>query len=778
RTELEKVKEEKEGFEFKIAKFEKSAKVLDQLLANQITDKSKKGFGYNAVPSPHPLILNRPTPLDLSYSGLEEFKQPETVTETSSVKYPLKVDKDWKEKFFYSANPVREEEPKKARENTDAPIIEDWVSDDEEEVEPIPKVEKKTAIPTATKKESVKPEKPIRRSVSCPNVHKYGSKSSLNEEWPKTVIMQGLIITVSGCSRHMSRNIAHLSDFQDFDGGYVTFGGGANGGRITSKCTIKTDKLDFEDVYFVKELKFNLFSISQIRPIDGTHDDWSLWDNGTDDQKLIRTVRVNSSRPDIMFAVCACARFQVSPKTSHLLAVKRIFRYLKGKPSLGLWYSKDSPLEFSCLPTDLVTMLELHFVGITTGKLNMWLLQVAVDRVSSDNRFFNQKSPFARHCTKKPEVCVSFIKQFWRSAEASNDENGEVKINDTIDGHSLSINEGSLRRHINSRSWESQIRFGKARRQARVVLSDDEAFKDDSSKQGRKLSDEEVQEKASTDTELFIQEVTPYEVIASEEVPKVVLLSTLLVLLEECYLFKKECREKDQADKEKHNDRGEPKKKSKKELEIERLSYVKLSGLVEQMNVEQRAQMHFPLGLEQGHVFWGKNRDFLYYQVFRGDGSLKNYKILSEMLEDFDRLDVEELFFTDEDDEIWIEISYDNNLLSGEFCRFLWYPYFVDGKWIGNSYVDREEVSFKPRDVNKDVKRIISRGRRLEDFIQKKLDDLKDNHIYTLSMPVVLLNTAPSRRMDSMLLVKVAELKLRMHGDYLGDVYLNCNDPK
>ncbi|GKF61290.1 hypothetical protein Tco_0181344, partial [Tanacetum coccineum] len=43
----------------------------------KVTDKSKKGFGYNVVPSPHPLILNRPTPLDLSYSGLEEFKQPE-----------------------------------------------------------------------------------------------------------------------------------------------------------------------------------------------------------------------------------------------------------------------------------------------------------------------------------------------------------------------------------------------------------------------------------------------------------------------------------------------------------------------------------------------------------------------------------------------------------------------------------------------------------------------------------------------------------------------------
>ncbi|GJT63086.1 hypothetical protein Tco_1006619 [Tanacetum coccineum] len=141
RDELEKVKQEKEGFEFKIAKFDKSAKDLEQLLASQITDKSKKGFGYNDVPSPHPLILNRPTPLDLSYSGLEEFKQPEvneygprdsslkptigcdkesnnskentddsleqhqkTDTETSSVKSSLKVDKDWKEKFFHPAN--------------------------------------------------------------------------------------------------------------------------------------------------------------------------------------------------------------------------------------------------------------------------------------------------------------------------------------------------------------------------------------------------------------------------------------------------------------------------------------------------------------------------------------------------------------------------------------------------------------------------------------------------------------------------------------------------
>ncbi|GKA49866.1 putative ribonuclease H-like domain-containing protein [Tanacetum coccineum] len=54
---------------------------------------------------------------------------------------------------------------------------------------------------------------------------------------------------------------------------------------------------------------------------------------------------LTASRPDIMFVVCACARFQVTPKMSHLHAVKRIFRYLKGQPKLGLWYPRDSPFD-------------------------------------------------------------------------------------------------------------------------------------------------------------------------------------------------------------------------------------------------------------------------------------------------------------------------------------------------------------------------------------------------------------------------------------------------
>nr|GEW50096.1 putative ribonuclease H-like domain-containing protein [Tanacetum cinerariifolium] len=70
---------------------------------------------------------------------------------------------------------------------------------------------------------------------------------------------------------------------------------------------------------------------------------------------------LTSSRPDIMFVVCACARFQVTPKASHLHAVKRIFRYLKGKPHLGLWYPNDSPF-------DLVTYSDSDYAGASLDR--------------------------------------------------------------------------------------------------------------------------------------------------------------------------------------------------------------------------------------------------------------------------------------------------------------------------------------------------------------------------------------------------------------------------
>ncbi|GKC38807.1 ribonuclease H-like domain-containing protein [Tanacetum coccineum] len=68
----------------------------------------------------------------------------------------------------------------------------------------------------------------------------------------------------SGCSRHMTGNKSYLTNYEEIDGGFVAFGSNSKGGKITGKGKIKTDKLDFEDVYFVKELKFNLLSVSQM----------------------------------------------------------------------------------------------------------------------------------------------------------------------------------------------------------------------------------------------------------------------------------------------------------------------------------------------------------------------------------------------------------------------------------------------------------------------------------------------------------------------------------
>ncbi|GJR74295.1 ribonuclease H-like domain-containing protein [Tanacetum coccineum] len=144
-SELEKLKQEKESNQLKIEKFDNASKSLDKLIRSQITDKSRKGVGfvsYNAVPPPHTGLFSPPK-LDLSYSGLEEFQQPEFEG------YRPKTSKS-----------VSEDISNKVRESPDAPLVEELVLDD--------KLEKKTVFSTVAKIEFVKPkqqEKPVRKSV-------------------------------------------------------------------------------------------------------------------------------------------------------------------------------------------------------------------------------------------------------------------------------------------------------------------------------------------------------------------------------------------------------------------------------------------------------------------------------------------------------------------------------------------------------------------------------------------------------------------------------------
>ncbi|GJZ48074.1 ribonuclease H-like domain-containing protein [Tanacetum coccineum] len=128
-------------------------------------------------------------------------------------------------------------EPKTVRMNSfRPPVIEDCNSDDDSEVELIPNVENKSVRPSTEKI----------KFANNPQQKEYKEKGVID----------------SGCSRHMTGNKCYLTEYEDYDGGFVSFGDGK--GRISRKGKIKTGTLDFDNVYFCKELKYNLFSVSQI----------------------------------------------------------------------------------------------------------------------------------------------------------------------------------------------------------------------------------------------------------------------------------------------------------------------------------------------------------------------------------------------------------------------------------------------------------------------------------------------------------------------------------
>ncbi|GJV54501.1 uncharacterized mitochondrial protein-like protein [Tanacetum coccineum] len=135
------------------------------------------------------------------------------------------------------------------------------------------------------------------------------------------------------------------------------------------QVTHKEDGIFISQDKYVAEIlkKFNYTDVkSASTPVDLEK---PLVKDGDDDDVDVHLYRsmigslmyLTTSRPNIMFAVCACARFQVTPKTSHLLAINRIFRYLKGKPILGLWYSRDSPFE-------LVAYTDSNYAGATQDR--------------------------------------------------------------------------------------------------------------------------------------------------------------------------------------------------------------------------------------------------------------------------------------------------------------------------------------------------------------------------------------------------------------------------
>ncbi|GKA29192.1 hypothetical protein Tco_0715437 [Tanacetum coccineum] len=135
RKKLERVQKEKDGIQFNVDKFENASKSLNKIIESQVIDNCKKGLGYNAVP--HPLTGNfmPPKPI-LSFTGLEEF-----INELVVIK-PAVENSEAK---------ASEAKPKAVMKNNGAPIIDDWVSDSEEENVSQAKIEKKIAKPSFVK---------------------------------------------------------------------------------------------------------------------------------------------------------------------------------------------------------------------------------------------------------------------------------------------------------------------------------------------------------------------------------------------------------------------------------------------------------------------------------------------------------------------------------------------------------------------------------------------------------------------------------------------------
>ncbi|GJX40804.1 reverse transcriptase domain-containing protein [Tanacetum coccineum] len=180
----------------------------------------------------------------------------------------------------------------------------------------------------------------------------------------------------------------------------------------------------------------------------------------------------NAFRPDIMFDVCACVMFQVTPKTSHLNAMKRIFRYLKSQPKLGLWYPRDSPFDLKDFSDSDYARASLDRKSTTEGcqfrgkRLISWQckskeartprylsLVVPLKKVGNEavHKELGDRMERAATTTSSLEAEQDSGKEVIKheeTASASTSENEEMEITTTINGRVKTITVASIRRHL------------------------------------------------------------------------------------------------------------------------------------------------------------------------------------------------------------------------------------------------------------------------------------------------------------------------------------------
>ncbi|GJV30689.1 putative reverse transcriptase domain-containing protein [Tanacetum coccineum] len=672
---------------------------------SQITDKSKKGVGYHVVPLPHPLILNRPTPLDLSYSGLEEFKEPE-VNEygprDSSLKPTTGCDKEPVNtvRFVNTGRPFSTARHmtgniahlsdfkdfdggyvtfgggayggritgkglnSQASNKTPYELFRDKLGKfdgkSDEGFFVGYSLSSKAFRVYNTRTRKVQENLHIGFLENKPNIEGGNGPKWLFDLDSLTQSMN-YVPVVAGT---FSNDFAGFEDPDHPDKVYKVVKAlyGLHQAPRAWYDTLanyllcngfQRGKID-PNIVFIKETNRDLSSAVQILCGD-------MIFGSTKKESMIRIfMYLTTSQADIMFAVVMCKVSGFSKGTSHLLA-----------------WDYASATQDCMSTTEVVSFLGNRLRSCQCPKkpncgwpllqlrLNMWLLQIVMDRsaeaTTDDNgevqimlplmvipmsiteAIFKDESqgafsPQWRFLIHNILHCLSPKKTAWEQFSSNIATAGSLKLKELTNlvtklSERIGVLEDDLRKTkktyssaltkliLRVKKLEARVKIGKARRRAKVVLSeDDEDVEDDSSKQGRKLSDAEV---------------------------------------------------------------SEPKKKSKKELEQEKLSFVEAIRLQEQMDEEQRAhiardeeiarqwdeeerQRAISEAKSTKKIDWNdpsvisKRRNLLLEkrtvkrqkleedaekeELKGGDGSSKNYKVLSEMLEDFDRQDVEELY--------------------------------------------------------------------------------------------------------------------------------------
>nr|GEW43866.1 ribonuclease H-like domain-containing protein [Tanacetum cinerariifolium] len=329
RKKFEKAEQERDELKLKLENFQTSLKNLSQLLASQTNDKT--GLGYD-----NQVFNNTVFDCDEMFSSESNVSMPASLVYDSyksgegyhavlpsyiGTFMPPKPDL-----VFHDAPIINETipiafnvDPSPSKPNKDlsqsnrpsAPLIEDWISnsEDESEGEPMPTQKAPSFVQTHEHVKTPRPSvKTVKHLILADNLRKAIPKSRghrnsrtrkacfvcksltylikdsvlirsrlvplnvarpINTAVPQTKVTRPRPAKTVVTKPHLPprRTINHKPSPQaKINGGYVAFGGNPKSGKITGKGKIKTSKLDFDDVYFVKELKFNLFSVLQMVP--------------------------------------------------------------------------------------------------------------------------------------------------------------------------------------------------------------------------------------------------------------------------------------------------------------------------------------------------------------------------------------------------------------------------------------------------------------------------------------------------------------------------------